>query len=77
MKFLKARVCESDSWLDGKTEFFNLDKVLTIRPNGNGETVKILMGAGLYWDVYTDSLEVLDLGNRDLVATLQGEEVGR
>ena len=41
---------------DNKTELFNLDKVMSISTRENG-MVKILMGAGLYWDVYPDSIE--------------------
>lgn len=63
MKFLKAKVCDSDKWLDGQTELFNLDQVLTIRKNRNGKTAKILMGAGLYWDVYVDSIELVECYN--------------
>lgn len=49
MMFIKA----TDT--DGTTQLFNLDKVLNIAPLANGK-VKILMGAGLYWDVYPDSI---------------------
>ena len=41
---------------DNKTELFNLNKVMSISKRDNG-MVKILMGAGLYWDVYPDSIE--------------------
>ena len=56
MMFLKA----TDT--DGKTEFFNLDKVLNITPLANGQ-VKILMGAGLHWRVYPDSISLVDCYN--------------
>lgn len=49
MMFLKAIT------LDGKTEYFNTEKILSIRPDGSA--VKILMGAGLFWNVKRDSLE--------------------
>lgn len=48
MMFLKAET------LEGKTEYFNADKILTIMPEGN--TTKILMGAGMFWKVKSDSL---------------------
>lgn len=53
MKFLKAKTTE------GKTEFFNISAILTIQPNGS--TTKILMGAGMAWRVYTDSIEIVDI----------------
>lgn len=53
MKFLKAITT------DGKTEFFNLETLLTVQPNGS--TTKILMGAGLYWTVRTDSMQIVTL----------------
>lgn len=49
MNFLKAITIE------GKTELFNIENILTIQPNENG-TTKILMGAGLVWWVHTDSI---------------------
>lgn len=55
---------------DGKIELFNLDQILSIQPNGNG-TTKILMGAGLYWTVYTDSIEIIDCTN-DLLKAIRG-----
>lgn len=71
MRFLKAKVYDSDKWLDGKTELFNLDHILTIRPNSDGKTAKILMGAGLYWDVYVDTIELVDCYN-DLKKAIKG-----
>lgn len=56
MMFIKA----TDT--DGKTELFNLDHVMNITPLANG-TVKILMGAGLYWHVYPDSISLVDCYN--------------
>lgn len=55
MKFLKATT------IDGDTEYFNLDKILTIRPLPYGDRVKILMGAGLYWTVTKESIKIVNL----------------
>lgn len=41
--------------LEGKTEYFNVEKIISIKPDGS--TVKILMGAGMFWNVKRDSLE--------------------
>lgn len=49
MMFLKAET------LEGKTEYFNAEKILSIKPEGS--TVKILMGAGLFWNVKRGSME--------------------
>lgn len=49
MMFLKAVT------LEGKTEYFNTEKILSIKPSGSA--VKILMGAGMFWNVKRDSLE--------------------
>ena len=57
---------------DGRTELFNLDHALNITPYGNGYA-KILMGAGLYWDIYTDSIEIVDCTN-DLIKAVKGEK---
>ena len=59
MKFLKATT------IDGKTEYFNLDRILTISPI-NGDRVKILMGAGLFWTVERDSMSVWDMSNKEI-----------
>lgn len=61
MRFIKATTTE------GQTEIFNLERVLTFRPYGNG-TAQILMGAGLFWTVYTDSIQYLDCVNELLQA---------
>ena len=58
---------------DGKTELFNLDKVMTITPL-HDSTTKILMGAGLYWYVLTDSIERVDCYN-DLIRVIDGLEI--
>ena len=55
---------------DNKTELFNLDKVMSISTRENG-MVKILMGAGLYWDVYPDSIEQIDCV-KDLLKEIKG-----
>ena len=64
MRFIKATTT------DGQTELFNLEKVLNITPYKT--QTKILMGAGLYWNVYSDSVQVLDLSANDLEAIIQG-----
>lgn len=54
----------------GDIELFNLDQILTIKPNANG-TTKILFGANMYWNVYTDSIEIVDCIN-DLLNEIRG-----
>lgn len=61
MKFLQATTTE------GKTEYFNLNKILTITPI-DGDRVKILMGAGLFYIVDRDSLHVRDMSDREIEA---------
>ena len=56
---------------DGKIELFNLENVLSITPRANG-TTKILMGAGLYWIVYTNSIEIVDCIN-ELLRAIKGD----
>lgn len=56
MLFLKAVAT------DGQLEYFNTQNILSIRPLKNG-CVKILMGAGLYWDVKADTIELVELEN--------------
>ena len=53
MKFLKAITTE------GKTEYFNVNQILTITPEINA--VKILMGAGLYYRVKPETMVFVDL----------------
>lgn len=65
MKLLKARTT------DETTEFFNLDKVLTITPNQNGDKVKILMGAGLFWWCWADSLQIIAVSDNDFPDVLR------
>lgn len=58
MKLLKAIT------KDGSTEYFNPQHVLSIKPCGNNfEDLKILMGAGLYWYVKADTVEMVELEN--------------
>ena len=58
MLFLKAETTE------GKTEYFNTQNILSMQPQGQcNEYLKILMGAGLYWTVYKDTVEIVDLQN--------------
>lgn len=65
MNFIKAIT------RDGETELFNADNILTIQPSKNG-TTKILMGAGLYWWVKSDSIEWVNCYN-DLAAAIKEE----
>lgn len=60
MKFLKV------TDIDGTVEYLNLEKILTIRPLPCGERVKILMGAGLFWTVERDSMQVWDMSDREI-----------
>lgn len=53
MQFLKAITT------DGKTEYFNTDKILTISKLANGN-IKILMGAGLYYNVLPESMQLIN-----------------
>ena len=57
--------------VEGETEIFNLDRILTFRTYGNG-TVKILMGAGLYWTVYANSIQPVECVN-DLIHAVREE----
>ena len=61
MNYIKAKTVQGD------TELFNLDHVLSIQPRDNG-TTKILMGAGLYWEIRTDTIKHLDCINEVLAA---------
>lgn len=67
MKLLKAITIEGD------TEFFNPSKILTYKPNQDGTRVKILMGAGLYWWVERESLQIIDAGDNEISNILKGE----
>lgn len=56
MKWLKAITT------DGETEYFNVDKIINIRPRKCGDVV-ILMGAGLYWHIKTETMVYIDPEN--------------
>lgn len=62
MRYLKATTIE------GKREYFNLDKIMTIMDNADGTRLKILMGAGLAWWVWADSLRLTDI--HEIIADL-------
>lgn len=64
MKYIQAET------VDGDIEIFNLERVLTIKPYPNG-SAKILMGAGLYWHIKTDTIVLLDCPN-DLLSAVRG-----
>ena len=66
MLILKAKTS------NGKNEYFNLDKILTITPGE--EYTKILLGAGLYWMVESKSIEIEDLSYKELEAIARGEK---
>jgi hypothetical protein len=53
VRFLKAITTE------GRTEYFNVAQILTITQAG--DSVKILMGAGLYYWVKPETLVFVDL----------------
>lgn len=57
---------------EGTTEIFNVNKILSFQPNPDRGTVKILMGAGLYWTVDADSIVYIDCIN-DLIKEIKGE----
>ena len=67
MKFIKANI-KSNDFHDGTTEIFNLDKIMTFC--AHGDNVKILMGAGMSWLVYRDSIELIDCPN-DLIKEIK------
>lgn len=46
---------------DNETEYFNMDKILNITPYN--DKVKILLGAGLFWWAWRDSLSVVDMAD--------------
>lgn len=55
MNYLKATTT------DGKREYFNLDNILTLQESTDGTKIKILMGAGLFWWVWADSLKTINI----------------
>lgn len=46
---------------DGAREYFNPDKILTLKLSADGTRVKILMGAGLHWWVWADSIALTNI----------------
>lgn len=46
---------------EGKREFLNTDRILSLQESADGTQVKILMGAGLYWWVWADSMKVTNI----------------
>lgn len=48
--------------LDGQTEFFNTQNILTISKLANGN-FKILLGAGLYYTVKPETIELVKMEN--------------
>ena len=53
---------------DGDLEYLNLERILSIQESKDGTKVKILMGAGLYWWVWADSLRLTNI--QDLLADM-------
>lgn len=54
MKFIAATTTES------KALYLNADKITAITQNKNG-SVRILAGAGVYWDVVPETIILADL----------------
>ena len=59
---------------DGQTEYLNLDRILSLQPSKDGTKVKILMGAGLYWWVWADSITVLNASYNEIQNILGGKK---
>ena len=55
MRLLRAITTEGD------TEYFNIDRILSLRLSKNGEQYTILMGAGLHWRVFADSMKIVKI----------------
>lgn len=72
MRFLKCVVSSPENQR-GDVEFFNLSQVLNIMPRKNGYEVKILMGAGLAWFVYRDSLEIIEINSTEDLQNMNWE----
>lgn len=53
---------------DGDLEYLNTERILSIQESKDGTKVKILMGAGLYWWVWADSLRLTSI--KDLLADM-------
>lgn len=65
---------QATSTSDGKPVIFNLDKVLTIKPNHKNNTAIILLGAGLHYTVYIDSIIWVNCYN-ELLGAIRGEVI--
>ena len=59
---------------DGHTEYLNLDRILSLQPSEDGKRVKILMGAGLYWWVWAESITVLNASYNEIQNILGGKK---
>ena len=46
---------------DGDLEYFNTERILSLQLSKDGERYKILMGAGLYWWVWADSMKLVEI----------------
>ena len=53
---------------DGDLEYLNTERILSIQESKDGTKIKILMGAGLYWWVWADSLRITDI--REILADM-------
>ena len=61
---------------DGSTEYLNTQHILSIKPYGeNLKYFKILMGAGLYWMVKADTVEMIELN--EILGGLQNEQLSK
>lgn len=67
MRLLKATTIE------GKTEYFNPNNILTMQPNESGTRVKILMGAGLFWWVHRNSIKMMDVSDNEFPNIFRGD----
>lgn len=65
---------QATSTSDGNPVIFNLNKVLTIKPNHKNNTAIILLGAGLHYTVYINSIQRVDCYN-ELLAVIRGEVI--
>ena len=68
MNLLKATTTE------GAIEYFNLDRILSLQPSEDGTKVKILMGAGLYWWVWAESITILNASYNEIQSILGGKK---
>lgn len=72
MRFLKC-VVSSPEQFRGDVELLALDHILNIMPRKNGYELKILMGAGLAWYVFRDSVEVVEISTTDDLKNMNWE----